>query len=182
MVTQNLKLIPSTPEHALALIDSSDSYTRAFGWPPAEGLRDYLVSDAVSPEWLAQLRSSTGPDPWRFGFALLHPASGTVVGMASFKGPPGVDGVVEIAYGVVPKFQGRGYATEVARALTDYAFGTGQVRLVCAHTAPEMNASTRVLGKCGFQFAGEVLDPVDGRIWRWERSLIPCKPARSPGT
>ena len=39
-----------------------------------------------------------------------------------------------------------------------------------AHTAPTANASTRVLAKCGFDFVGEVMDPEDGRVWRWERT------------
>ena len=60
-----------------------------------------------------------------------------VVGSAGFKGPPAPDGIVEIAYGIAPDFQGMGYATETARALTAYAFESGQVRIVRAHTLPE---------------------------------------------
>ena len=43
------------------------------------------------------------------------------------------------------------------------------VRVVRAHTLPQANASTRVLGKCGFTFTGPVEDPEDGLVWRWER-------------
>ncbi len=39
-----------------------------------------------------------------------------------------------------------------------------------AHTLPAPNASTRVLAKCGFERTGEVEDPEDGLVWRWERS------------
>jgi ribosomal-protein-alanine N-acetyltransferase len=94
--------------------------------------------------------------------------TGREVGSAGFKGPP-TEGVVEIAYGIDPDHQGKGFATEAAHALTDYAFGSGQVRVVRAHTLPEPNASTRVLTKCGFSHLGEVFDPEDGRVWRWER-------------
>ena len=89
--------------------------------------------------------------------------------MASFKGPPDGEGMVEIAYGVVPAYEGRGFATEAAAALTEYAFDSGDVRLVRAHTLPERNASTRVLEKNGFALVGEVVDPEDGPVWRWER-------------
>jgi RimJ/RimL family protein N-acetyltransferase len=27
----------------------------------------------------------------------------------------------------------------------------------------------RVLAKCGFQHIGEVIDPEDGLVWRWEK-------------
>jgi RimJ/RimL family protein N-acetyltransferase len=76
--------------------------------------------------------------------------------------------MVEIAYGIHPDQQGRGYATEAAAALVSYAFTQSNVRLIRAHTLPEPNASTRVLTKCGFKHIGEVVDPEDGLVWRWE--------------
>ncbi len=123
----------------------------------------------VSADWLARLASLTSPDPWRIGFNLVHRASNSVIGKAGFKGPPGEDGVVEIAYGVAPDHQGKGYATEAAQALVAFAWRSGRVRLVIAHTLPEPNASTRVLTKCGFRKIGEVIDPEDGLVWRWEK-------------
>ena len=81
--------------------------------------------------------------------------------------------LVEIAYGIVPGYQGQGYATEAAAALVEFAFGSGQVSAVRAHTVPTTNASTRVLKKCGFQCLGEVDDPEDGVVWRWERTNEP---------
>jgi [ribosomal protein S5]-alanine N-acetyltransferase len=81
----------------------------------------------------------------------------------------GGDGVVEIAYGIAPEHQGKGYATEAAEALTSFAFSSPHVRIVRAHTLPEVNASTRVLAKSGFRFVDEAMDPDDGLVWRWER-------------
>ena len=73
--------------------------------------------------------------------------------------------------GVVPTYQGRGLATEAAKALMAFAFNTGRVQLIRAHTLPTPNASTRVLSKCGFRFLGEVIDPADGSVWRWEQPV-----------
>ena len=123
----------------------------------------------LSADWLALLGASASADPWTHGFYLVHRDSETVVGKVGFKGPPGADGVVEIAYGVGPEYQGKGYATEAAEALTAYAFSSGKVRVVRAHTLPESNASARVLTKCGFRRIGEVIDPEDGLVWRWEK-------------
>ena len=125
----------------------------------------------LSADWLARLRSSTTADPWTLGFSMVHLDSDVVVGKCGFKGPPAADGVVEIAYGVSPEHQGKGYATEAAQSMTDYAFSSGEVRVVRAHTLPEANASTRVLTKCGFRRIGEVIDPEDGLVWRWERDV-----------
>jgi ribosomal-protein-alanine N-acetyltransferase len=172
--TVHLRLLPYSPEHLLALIQGNDRFKERFGLPAAEGLRDFLVSDEVSPAWLASLRASVAPDPWVHGFAIVHRESGSVIGSAGFKGPPDEEGMVEIAYGIVPGYQGRGYATEAAAALVAFAFGTGRVSLVRAHTLPAPNASTRVLTKCGFKRIGQVEDPEDGRLWRWERTKEPA--------
>lgn len=124
----------------------------------------------LSPEWLARLDAPT-VDLWTLGFAMLDRSAGVVVGACGCKGPPGADGVVEIAYGVAPLHQGHGYGTEAVEALVTFARSSGRVRVVRAHTAPEVNASTRVLSKCEFHQVGEVIDPDDGLVWRWERRL-----------
>jgi GNAT superfamily N-acetyltransferase len=98
----------------------------------------------LSLEWLAQLDAAT-VDLWTLGFDMVDRVTGAVVGTCGFKGPPGADGIVEIAYGVMPDQQGKGYATEAAEALVVYAFSGTRVRQVRAHTFAAVNASTRVL-------------------------------------
>jgi len=167
--TDHLQLVPHTPEQLLALMEQPERYEQLVGFPAAAGLREFFVSGEVSQEFLASLRVLTGADPWRLGFAVVHPETREVIGSGGFKGPPDSDGMVEIAYGIAPAYQRRGYATEVARALIAYALSQGGVQLLRAHTWPEANASTKVLTKCGFEFLGEVVDPDDGTVWRWER-------------
>ena len=123
----------------------------------------------LSADWLALFHASTATDPWVHGFRLIHRDSGAVVGTCSFKGPP-TAGVAEIAYGVSPEQQGKGYATEAARALVAYAFSFGEVRVLRAHTLPESTASKRVLAKCGFRHVGDVIDPEDGLVCRFEKT------------
>jgi ribosomal-protein-alanine N-acetyltransferase len=153
--TKNLKLVPQTLEEVRAMVEAMTPSEKA----------------ELSADWLERLRVFTPADSWTLGFSLMHLESDTVVGMCGFKGPPDADGVVEIAYGVAPEYQGKGYATEAAQAMTDYAFRRGKVRVVRAHTRPEPNASTRVLTKCGFRRIGEVIDPEDGLVWRWEKDV-----------
>jgi ribosomal-protein-alanine N-acetyltransferase len=166
--TAHLRLLAYAPDHLLALLEGVPQFEERTGLRAAAGLRDFIVSDDVSPAWLAELRASTAADPWVHGFAVVHRESSSVIGSAGFKGPPDEDGMVEIAYGIVPGYQGRGYATEAAAALVAFALDSGRVGLVRAHTLPTLNASTRVLTKCGFKHIGEVEDPEDGLVWRWE--------------
>lgn len=151
--TKHLELVPQTREETLADIGQMPPEDRA----------------AVSPAWLAMLENSSPADPWIHGFKLVHRESGAVVGRCGFKGPPDAGGMVEIAYGVNPESEGNGYATEAAQALVAYAFTRGLVRVARAHTLPQQNASTRILTRCGFRLVGEVVDPEDGLVWRWEK-------------
>ena len=151
--TRSLKLVPLTLEEVRAMVEAMDQSEKAY----------------LSADWLARLYAATSADPWTHGFSMVHRDGDTVVGKSGFKGPPGADGIVEIAYSVDTDHQGKGYATEAAEALVNFAFGSGLVRVVRAHTLPEANASTRVLTKCGFRHIGEVIDPEDGLVWRWEK-------------
>lgn len=153
--TERLKLVPMSLEETRAMVGRMEPSVRA----------------QVSADWLARLERATEPDVWWHGFAVVKRDGNLRVGSCGFKGPADSNGMVEIAYGIEAEFQGQGYATEVARALTEFALGNEKVRVVRAHTLPEANASTRVLTKCGFRKVGEVIDPEDGRVWRWEKSL-----------
>lgn len=169
-----IRLRPFAPACILALIDENGGFTDHFGAAAAEGLRDFFVSGDVSPAWLEQLRNANGFDPWLHGFAIVDRACNMVIGTAGFKGAPDRDGCAEIAYGVVPLFEGKGYATEATGVLTAFAFRDPRVRIARAHTLAEGNASTRVLKKNGFAFSGEAIDPNDGPVWRWERAKESC--------
>ncbi|HWW02446.1 MAG TPA: GNAT family N-acetyltransferase [Candidatus Acidoferrum sp.] len=167
--TKSLRLVANTPEHLRTLMAGAELYKQRFGLRLAEGVRGFFVSGEVSPDWLAQIQVATLADVWKHGFVLVHLADNAVIGAGGYKGPPDAEGIVEIGYAVAPGYQGRGYATEAAAALVAYALGSGRVRTVRAHTLPKANPSTKVLEKCGFKCLGEVIDPEDGAVWRWEK-------------
>ena len=149
-MAEALKLVPRTRDDVTAFLDAL----------PAE------VRKEISADWWTKFQASAFQDPWVHGFKLML-NDDTLVGMGSFKGPP-VDGVVEIAYAVNPEYQGRGFATAAARAMVEFAFRSGDVKKVLAHTLPGGIASQRVLAKSGFRKTGEVMDPDDGLVWRYE--------------
>lgn len=155
LTTARLQLSLLSTEAVLALVEAMSAADRA----------------EVSPEWLARMRK-TEPSPWTHGFEIVDGMTGTVVGSCGYKGPPDSGGTVEIAYAVHPDQRGRGFAKEASTALIKFAFGAG-ARLVRAHTRPANDASARVLVACGFERVGEVVDPEDGLVWRWELSPDP---------
>lgn len=120
-------------------------------WPP--DLMDQAAMNACE----LKLTEHPGTEGWYF-WAFIWPdfigGMDRLVGGGGFKGPPGKDGVVEIAYSMLTSFREQGLATEAVNALIDWAFSTGQVREVIAETLPHLIASQRVLEKTGFVEAG----------------------------
>lgn len=123
------------------------------------------VRDAVAATLSWYVREPRGA-PW-LGYLAGDAATGRIVGTCSFKTEPR-DDVVEIAYHTFPGFEGKGYATAMARALVEIAAAHGVCR-VSAQTAPEPNASTRILEKLRFSRAGDAVDDEIGPAWAWER-------------
>ena len=155
--TARLRLVLESTEAILARVEAMSPADRA----------------DISPNWFARLRGAA-MSPWTHGFAMVDSMTGVVVGTCAFKGPPDSEGAVEVAYGVEPSYQGRGYAKEATAALVEFALHAG-ARVVRAHTRPENGASARVLGASGFERVGDVLDPEDGLVWRWEFVPLPAK-------
>ena len=87
---------------------------------------------------------------------------GLIVGRGSITEP-------EIAYELLSRFHGRGYATEAATAVVEAARATGRRRLV-ATVGPTNAASFRVLEKVGFTPVVPAVDEHD-RYVEWERLL-----------
>ncbi len=167
--SDRISLLPAAPSFLLTLIGDPARFRDVTGVDAADGLRAFYVSGEVSPEWLASLRTTTGVNPWHHGFFVIEAESGQAIGGGGFKGEPDELGVVEIAYGIVPAFERRGFATDVARALVGFASDDTRVTLIRAHTRADNIGSRRVLEKAGFAYVGEVDDPDDGVVMRWER-------------
>lgn len=146
--TPRLRLVPATPVLIAAELQSADRLAELLDallpadWPPEHHDVETLRF------WREQL-AQPGSAGWWVHYALLSAAERcTLVGTASYKGPP-VDGVVEIGYSVVPSGQGLGLATEASRALIEAAWSRG-ADVVVAHTLQHLKQSIRVLRKLRF--------------------------------
>jgi [ribosomal protein S5]-alanine N-acetyltransferase len=144
--------LPDDRDRAAQLLD----LTLATEWP----LPDLLD---VLP-----LQARLAPDDERYGvWLIVERETRTVVGDVGFTGPPGVDGSLEIGYSVVPDRRRRGYATEAAHVLVDWAVREAGVRAVVAGCEPDNLPSVRALEGIGFLRTGEL----NGQLrWRYPAS------------
>jgi RimJ/RimL family protein N-acetyltransferase len=97
---------------------------------------------------LAELERDAREVPWRIRLIVVD---GRVAGSINLKGPPGDRGDVEIGWGLIPEAQGRGLATEAARAVIEWAFASPEVRRVIATIPPDNEPSQRVARRLGMQ-------------------------------
>lgn len=101
--------------------------------------------------------------PW-VGYFVLR--NNQIVGTGGFTGQP-VEGKVEIAYWTFKEFEGQGVASFTCKELISISKNTDPQLVITAKTAPEHNASTKILQKNGFEFSGIVQDDEIGDAWLW---------------
>jgi [ribosomal protein S5]-alanine N-acetyltransferase len=87
-------------------------------------------------------------------WALIERESGDLIGDAGLGLVEGKGPEVELGYTLGPRWWGRGYATEAARAVRDYAFGPLGLAEVVALVRPANAASIHVLEKIGMERMG----------------------------
>jgi RimJ/RimL family protein N-acetyltransferase len=138
-----------------------------------------LIKATIPREWpgepdevflrrrLEQMRRDPASGRWLVRALVLRDGPATVmVGHAGFHGPPGVNGLedpaaLEIGYTVFPEHRGRGYATEAAAGLIEWA-RAGGVRRFIASVAPGNAPSLAIVRKLGFVQTGDQWDEEDG--------------------
>ncbi|GAB2940049.1 GNAT family N-acetyltransferase [Hymenobacter coalescens] len=81
----------------------------------------------------------------------LDKLTGAVVGLHLLK-PLDTSAHIELGYRLLPEYWGRGYATEMGRALIHYGFEQLALRQIVGITAPDNLASQHVLEKCGMRY------------------------------
>ncbi|MCI1187931.1 GNAT family N-acetyltransferase [Hymenobacter sp. DH14] len=100
----------------------------------------------------------------------------TLVGAASFLGPPDAAGVAEITFAIAADWRGQGLGTELVAGLVQQAADTGLVRRLVARPAAANEVAQRVLLRNGFEPAGTAEDSQ----LRFERAVEPSPPPALP--
>lgn len=167
--TTRLELRPLPSAAAGALPDDRETAARLLGvvlppeWPQAD-LLDVLP-----------LQAAAAHAEERFGvWVIIERGSKTVIGDIGFIGPPGEDGTVEIGYSVIPDRRGRGYATEAARVLVDWALRQPGVDSVVAGSGEAAVCSSRSLSSARSRIPGSIRPTSFSRVPKPVASITAC--------
>lgn len=91
---------------------------------------------------------------------IIHKEDNTIMGDMGFKGGPNKDGVIDIGYSIVPSYRGKGYATEMGKAMVEWGLSQPKVKKVVATCNPDNFASIRVLEKIGFKITNKTEEKI----------------------
>ena len=93
---------------------------------------------------------------------IIQRESQTVIGDVGFKGSPNERGEINLGYSILPRFQGKGYATEAATGMIEWGLAQLGVKKISATCSLDNSASIRVLQKAGLEQERE-----DGKKIYW---------------
>jgi RimJ/RimL family protein N-acetyltransferase len=129
-------------------------------WPPAP-------FGAEALRWSCEgLRADPEGEGW-YGWAVLtnegERTPPRIVGAAALVGRPDEDGDVELAFGLLGEFKGRGYGAQIVRAISGWALTHG-ARRVIVHLDAEDFGAVRVVEKSGFH---DTREPPYPGVARW---------------
>jgi RimJ/RimL family protein N-acetyltransferase len=113
---------------------------------------------------IVDLEVDPSAQPWLGRAIVLTEPDGTrrIIGSAGFHSPPDDQGRVEVGYRVEPAYRRQGVASEVVRALFDWAASEHGVQRFRASVSSGNVASLAVIGRLGFRQTGVQIDDVDG--------------------
>jgi len=127
-------------------------------------VRRYLWDDdVISRQRAAAAVESSLASANRNGVGLwcvLPKAAGALAGFCGFRYIDDSTDAIELLYGLLPGYWGRGLATEAARAALEYGFNAELFTRIYARTDVSNRASIRVMERLGMKFEREThLDP-----------------------
>lgn len=142
--TQRLILIPITIKLMDCFSDriifvQNDTFTLHQGWPTPD---TYDIMPIVK----AALERQGGPTGFEFWMIVDH-ESQMVIGDIGFHGPPDEEGSVEIGFGLVEDYRGRGYGFEALCALFDWLKQKEEVKVIEANCLIDNEPSKKILQK-----------------------------------
>lgn len=108
-------------------------------------------------------RIAADPDaaPYLLRLAVLRDTA-EMIGSAGFHDRPDAAGMIEIGLGVVPGFQGRGFAQEMLHGMWGWVVDQPGVVTLRYTVSPDNAPSQAIIRKFGFAHVGQQIDEEDG--------------------
>ena len=145
------------------LLDSNPEVMKYIGVPP--------LSDISESENVIKMIQQQYLDNGVGRLAVIEKESGLLIGWSGLKlitqELNGYNNIYDLGYRFIPKYWGKGYALESAKASLDFGFNDLKAETIYAHAHSENEGSNHILRKLGFEKNGEFTEP-DGICFWYE--------------
>jgi ribosomal-protein-alanine N-acetyltransferase len=164
IITNRLYLVPFTIEICEELLSGNKNVLTKYGinsssyWPD-EDMIETLPRILIN---LKKVPAPTGFESW----LIVSNENNTIIGDIGFKGVPNIGGVIDIGYGVVVQERQKGYASEAAEGLIQWAFTQPYVKSITAQSLTDNVGSAKTLERLGFNRTGLLGDYVQWRLFK----------------
>jgi RimJ/RimL family protein N-acetyltransferase len=150
--TERLTLFPLTLRQLEIGLTSISSFAADLNILIVEDLFTGTVEHAVRMKIEKMRKVTESLHPWLTYWLIRIDCENIGAGLVGFKGNPDKKGEVEIGYGINSIYQNRGYMSEAARAMIQWAFTHPECKAINAANVKHDNyPSHKVLVKTGFQ-------------------------------
>ena len=137
-------------EKLIALL-CDKSVTRNMAFPD-----EMLTKEGISDLLEMTIGSYDSEKPF-LSFSIIDINNGNFLGVTGYS--PLADEEIEIFLAILPEHWNKGYATEICKALSDYAFESDEYKTIVAPVTQNNLASIKVVEKNGFTNYGLKKDP-----------------------
>jgi [ribosomal protein S5]-alanine N-acetyltransferase len=146
--TPRLRLISLSAAQLQRCLNNLDILGKELAIPISSQVIDPIVVRAINMKLEKMENVSVAEHDWFTYWLIVIKEPPFGIGLAGFKGSPDANGEAEIGYGIDEAYWNRGYMTEAAGALCDWALSHPECTAVVANTVKNP-ASDRVLEKLG---------------------------------
>lgn len=154
--TKHLRIRKFTPEDTQRLYENHLE-ENVKKWIPNESYADIKETQAAINFYIGCVNNRHLP----YVLAVELRETGELIGDTGVNEVENKIGEVEIGFGICKKYNGKGYATELVRAMTEFISATFGIHILYGRVLHGNNASVRVLEKNGYEFVREELGAED---------------------
>jgi len=153
---EDLKIIALTHLQLIKYLEANNLLEKELGLKQNNRNVSPEVKEMVESFTLPKIKETGERDFLFFTFwIVVDKKINTVVAELGFKGPPNAAGEVEIGYGTMPGYQGKGYMTRAVKSMIQWAGSREDIKTILGSVNKTNPASIRVLEKNGFEFYDE---------------------------
>ena len=126
-------------------------------WLPSETYKNILEAQDAIVFYIDCVNKKILP----YVLAVELKETGELIGDIGVSEVDGKENEIEIGYSICKKYSGKGYATELVNAMTDFAVPTFEISDLYGRVIHGNDASVKVLKKNGFNFITEEFNAED---------------------